>query len=75
MTDLRCKCGAKLAEYSDNEVRIMDRKCKTVTVLKVIDGKIRRCDGRKHVVNTSIWPGWTVTKFSDGTETCELNKH
>lgn len=39
--NLRCKCGAKLAEYNDNEVRIMDRKCKTVAVLRVVNGELK----------------------------------
>jgi hypothetical protein len=39
--DLRCSCGAKLAEYGDYEIRIMDRKCKTVTVLAVENGKLK----------------------------------
>jgi hypothetical protein len=48
MTDLRCSCGHKLAEYSDNEIRIMDKKCKKVTVLRVIDGKLTlmECNGK-----------------------------
>jgi len=40
MPELRCKCGTKIAEYNDSEVRIMDRKCKTITVLRVVDGKL-----------------------------------
>lgn len=42
MPDLRCKCGSKLAEYTDTEVLIMDRKCKSITRLWVIDGKLTK---------------------------------
>jgi len=40
MKDVRCNCGSKLAEYTDTEIRIMDRKCKTITVIEVIGGKL-----------------------------------
>jgi hypothetical protein len=40
MPDLRCKCGSKIAEYDDYEVRIKHRRCGDITILKVVDGKI-----------------------------------
>jgi hypothetical protein len=43
MTNLLCKCGRKLAEYDDYEVRIKDIKngnCTYTAVLQVVDGKI-----------------------------------
>lgn len=41
MFDLRCQCGHKIAEYTDTEIRIMDKKCKSVTVLTIADGKLK----------------------------------
>jgi hypothetical protein len=40
MPDLRCQCGKKIAEYNDYEVKIMDKKCKHVTTLRVVNGKL-----------------------------------
>lgn len=42
MPDLCCKCGHKIAEYDDYEIHIKDKKCKTVTVLHVVNGKLAR---------------------------------
>jgi hypothetical protein len=41
MPDLRCKCGTKIAEYDDVEVRIKHRRCGGITILRVVNGKLR----------------------------------
>lgn len=58
MPDLRCQCGHKIAEYNDTEVRIMDKKCKSITILRVCDGKLNKfssmCDYYKYQLGKCV---------------------